>query len=31
MLVNGINLLYSFNSDDFVRFEEIKLFASEKD
>jgi len=31
MLVNGINLLYSFNSDDFVRFEEIKLFVSEKD
>ncbi len=24
-------LVYSFNSDDFVRFEEIKLFASEKD
>jgi predicted nucleic acid-binding protein len=31
MLVNGINLLYTFNSDDFVRFEEIKLFDSEKD
>lgn len=29
MLVNGIDLLYSFNSDDFTRFEEIKLFDSE--
>lgn len=31
MLVNGINLLYSFNSDDFIRFKEIKLFVCEKD